>query len=131
MIEETASSKNRRSGKTGSRRYLLLAIICFVLVVCISSAFYAACGIVIIRPVTGTESGATIVYWRFNSRMPFLCSIDSLLVEKTGDYTIFERGLLLSYMAKPLQKRCLVRFGFSKYLYLLSTGGKDYKNEYF
>ncbi|MCP3966877.1 MAG: hypothetical protein GY750_05195 [Lentisphaerae bacterium] len=131
MIEETTDA-TRGSSKRKIRKLFFFWTAAFATAwLAILVIFYLTCGILVIRPVIDSEQGSTIVYWRVNSKMLFFCSVDSLLVAKTGDYTICDRGILLTHMVNPLKQRMIAKFSFSSFLYLLSTNGKDYKKDYF
>jgi hypothetical protein len=72
-------------------------------------------------------SGATIVYWRFNLSLPFICSADGLLEESGTGVSILGRGLVLAKVAKPIMDRKIMKFDYSETLYLWSTGGKKFE----
>lgn len=83
-------------------------------------------GIFVIQPIGAIPDGATIVYWRNGLNVPFVASADGLVVESGAQLSLLTRGMMLSTLAEPIRSREIVRFRYSRPMYLLSTGGKEY-----
>lgn len=88
--------------------------------------FWLTCGIFVIQPIGAIPDGVTIVYWRIGTKMPFVSSADGLLEESGSGVSLLGRGAVLAGVAEPITERELFRFGYSRTLYLWSTGGKEY-----
>lgn len=90
--------------------------------------FRLFCGIFVIQPIGAIPEGTTIVYWRNGMNMPFISSPDGLLIESGAGVSLLGRGLMLAKIAGPIKEKEIIRFGYSKTLYLWSTGGKEFEN---
>ena len=101
----------------GSAIALLLLII----------AFYFCCGLFVIQPIGAVPDGATIVYWRLNMNLPFISSADGLLLDKTGSVSLLGRAIAFGAIAQPIVERKLLKLPYSRQLYLISTGGKEFE----
>jgi hypothetical protein len=111
-----AKQKKKRS----SAATLLLLSILF-------GSVYFCCGIFVIQPIGAIPDGASIVYWRANLRLPFICSADGLFLETSGaGVSLLGRGIFLGGIADKIKDRKIVNLPYSKTLYLWSTGGKEY-----
>lgn len=97
-----------------------------VLLFCLVIFFRIFCGVFVIQPIGAIPDGATIIYWRNGMNLPFIASADGLLEERGASVSLLGRGLLLGELAKPIKEREILRIGYSKRLYLWSTGGKMY-----
>jgi hypothetical protein len=88
--------------------------------------FYVCCGFFVIQPIGAVPEGATILYWRLGTNLPFIASADGLLLQKTGSVSLLGRAIAFSKLAEPVIERKIVKLPYSRQLYLLSTGGKDF-----
>lgn len=88
--------------------------------------FRIFCGIFVIQPIGAIPDGTTIVYWRSGSNMPFIGSADGLLEKSGSGVSLLGRGVMLGNMADIVLKKEIFRVGYSKTLYLISTGGKEF-----
>jgi len=87
---------------------------------------YCATGFFVIQPIGMLPEGATIWYWRHGTHLPFVCSADGLLVRDQGKVTLLGRGVTLAALAGPIMDRKIVSLPYSKTLYLVSTGGREF-----
>lgn len=85
------------------------------------------CGFFVIQPIGLMPKGATIVYWRTGVNLPFISSADGLLEESGIGVSLLGRGMMLAKFAETIKEKEIIRFGYSKQLYLYSTGGKEYE----
>jgi len=92
--------------------------------------FRIFCGIFVIQPIGAIPDGVTIIYWRQGIDvpydMPFIASADGILEERMGGVSLLGRGAVLARVAEPIKEREIIRFGYSKWLYSWSTGGRKY-----
>ncbi len=58
--------------------------------------------------------------------LPFMASADSIVAKTGFSVSLISRGIALARYSKPILDRKIARFGYSKVLYLWSTGGKTY-----
>jgi uncharacterized Zn finger protein (UPF0148 family) len=89
--------------------------------------FWLTCGFFVIQPIGAIPDGVTIVYWRLDTKLPFVSSPDGLLVASGTGVSLLGRGVVLGAIAEPILERELFRFGYSRTLYLWSTDGKEYE----
>jgi hypothetical protein len=92
------------------------------------SGFYYCFGLFIVHPLGASSEGATYLYWRPGSEMPFVSSADGLLLKKADPkkkaaITADARGAALSKTSDFVLKRRLLKLPYSRELYLQSTGG--------
>ena len=59
--------------------------------------------------------------------LPFISSADGLLLEKTGSVSLLGRAIAFGKIAEPIVERKIVKLPYSKQLYLISTGGKEFE----
>ncbi len=100
--------------------YIGIALLLFVLF------FRCFCGFFVIQPIGLIPKGATVVYWRAGLNLPFICSADGLLEESGTGVSLLGRGMMLAKFAETIKEKEIIRFGYSKQLYLYSTDGKEY-----
>ena len=128
LQHQAAENRSRPKGdsdRTNRKTYRGIALACFVSVVC-AFVFWLTCGFFVIQPIGAVPDGVTIVYWRVGTKLPFVSSADGLLKASGSDVSLLGRGVVLAGVAKPIKERELFRFGYSRTLYLWSTGGKEY-----
>jgi len=118
--EQTPTNATPRKRRNRSLQIVLgaVALACVV--------FRLTCGIFVIQPIGAIPDGVTIVYWRVGTKMPFVSSADGLLEESGSGVSLLGRGAVLAGIADPITERELFRFGYSRTLYLWSTGGKEF-----
>jgi hypothetical protein len=92
------------------------------------TAFYFLCGLFVIQPIGAIPEGATIVYFRYETNLPFIASADGMLDQTGTGVSLLGRGLALGVIAKGLEDKKICRLPYSKTLYLISTEGKEYGN---
>ena len=91
-------------------------------------AFYLFCGIFVVQPIGAVPEGVTIVYWRYQTKMPFISSADGLLSEHMGGVSLLGRGVLLGTLSPHLLENKIIGAPYSETLYLISTKGKSFSN---
>ena len=106
------------------KRLIALAVI--LLLVEWGLLFYFATGFFVIQPIGALPEGATVWYWRYDSELPFISSADGFLVDNQRDVSLLNRGLVLAVLVKPLTQLKIASLPYSKTLYLISTGGREF-----
>jgi hypothetical protein len=107
-----------------ARRQGILACILFFLV---CSLTYFTTGFFVIQPIGALPEGATIWYWRLDTSLPFICSADGLLLEKHEGVSLLGRAVALGAVARPIADRKIATLPYSRTLYLISTGGREFE----
>lgn len=115
-------AKNTVKRKSHRKRYTLITLVATMLF------FRVFCGIFVVQPIGAIPDGVTIVYWRSGMNISFIASADGIL-HKSGDgVSLFGRGAVLAALSETLNDRAIVRLGYSRTLYLWSTGGREFSN---
>jgi len=89
--------------------------------------FRVYCGIFVIQPIGAIPDGVTIIYWRYGTNLPFVASADGLLEQSGAGVSLLGRAIALGALAEVIIDKEIIRFGYSRTFYLISTGGKEYK----
>ena len=84
-------------------------------------------GIFVTQPIGAVPEGVTVVYWRVGLDLPFIVSADGMALEATGGVSILTRGILLGQLAETIADRRLANLPYSRWLYLRSTGGREFE----
>jgi len=111
--------------KTGSRKKWSIGCLLGFVLFCV--AFYFMVGIFVIQPIGAVPEGKTILFWRFDTNMPFISSADGLLLDNDENVSLLGRGVVLAAVAEAIEDKIIVRLPYMKFLYLLSTGGKEFE----
>ncbi len=94
---------------------VLLTLICFYFT-----------GFFVIQPIGALPEGATILFNRYDTNFPFICSADGLLLESQGKVSLLGRAVFLGGISKILKEKEIIRFPYIETLYLISTNGKKF-----
>ncbi len=105
----------------------LIALGVIFLLVEWASLFYFTTGFFVIQPLEALPEGATVWYWRYDTGLPFISSADGFLVDNQRDVSLLNRGLVLAVLVKPITQLKIVSLPYSKTLYLISTGGREFR----
>jgi len=100
--------------------FVLLAVSLLVV------AFYFLCGLFVIQPIGAIPDGSTIVYFRYETNMSFISSADGMLDKTGAGVSLLGRGIALGAIAEGIEDKKICSLPYSKTLYLISTGGKEY-----
>ena len=101
-------------------------IIGFAVSLLCAFGFYFCCGFFVVQPIGAIPDGATILYWRADMQLPFVASADGILLEKTGSVSLLGRAIAIGQTAEPIIDRKIMKLPYSRQLYLISTGGKEF-----
>lgn len=89
--------------------------------------FYFFFGFFVVQPIGAAPKGVTIFYLRLGStNISFIESPDSLSQKIQGGVSIFGRGMAITSFMKVYEHKIILRLPYTKFLYLISTGGKEY-----
>jgi len=88
--------------------------------------FYFGTGFFVIQPAGALPEGATVWYWRYGTGLPFISSADGFLVDMQGGASLLDRGFFLAVLAELIAQLKIASLPYSKTLYLISTGGREF-----
>ncbi|MBB3174553.1 hypothetical protein FHR90_002398 [Endobacter medicaginis] len=117
--DRTASSESPRKGNPA--KLVIIGIIVLTLLV----AAYTQLGIIVVQPIGSVPDGRTVVIWRRSANLNFIDSADAVCDRSKAGVSLFCRGVVLAAIVKT--NPILLRLPYSKVLYDLSTGGKEYE----
>lgn len=98
-------------------------VVSFVVVVFLG--LYFCLGIFVIQPIGALPEGATVVYWRIGMNLPFVSSIDGIMLDRMGSVSLLGRAMGIATIGQPILERKILNLPFSKSLYLMSTNGVE------
>ena len=107
------------------RGLIVLAVI--FLLVEVGLLFYFTTGFFVIQPTGALPKGATVWYWRYGTGLPFVSSADGFLVDRPGGVSLLGRRFVLSSLAELIAQLKIASLPYSKTLYLISTGGREFQ----
>jgi hypothetical protein len=124
------STREQRSPSpmTRKRRRNILPIVVVLALPIVLFACYSALGVFVVQPIGALPDGATVLYFRLSTNMPFISSVDGLLRDRAGGVSLLGRGLALAKAAALLENRKIVSLPYIHALYLLTTGGTEYSS---
>jgi hypothetical protein len=85
-------------------------------------------GFVTVQPIGAIPDGITIWYFRAGLNLPFITSPDGFLLKTTGQLSLMSRIMVLSTITDAIKDRIILRLPYSKFLYTISTGGKEFED---
>lgn len=77
----------------------------------------------VIQPMGAIPTGKTLIILRLN-KTNFIDSADAMCVRETGNLNLMCRGMMMSAVIN--KSKVLMKLPYSKFLYEISTGGKEY-----
>jgi len=77
----------------------------------------------VIQPMGAIPTGKTLIILRLN-KTNFIDSADAMCVRETGSLNLMCRGIMMSAVIN--KSKILMKLPYSKFLYEISTGGKEY-----
>jgi hypothetical protein len=89
--------------------------------------FYLSFGFFVVQPLGAVPEGKTVFYFRLGTGLPFVCSADGMLEKNGKGVSIFGRLGAMAGIVERMEGRIILRLPYSKQLYLISTGGKEYE----
>jgi len=116
-LDAQANKSSNRSNHTGA---VVAGVIVGILILWFTT------GVFVIQPIGAVPNGATVWYWRFGTSLPFIGSADGLLLKTQGEVSLLGRTVFLGGFAKLMPGRKIIAFPYSRTLYLISTGGKEF-----
>ena len=123
MPIEPSTGNNNVSTKKKINFTTILLLLLFILII------YLTMGLFVIQPIGAIPEGTTILYWRYDTKLPFISSADGLLLKAKGNqgFSLFERGMMLGAIGKIMEDRKIANLPYIKVLYLISTGGQEFE----
>ena len=107
-------------------RKLIVLVVIFLLVE-VGLLFYFTTGFFVIQPTRALPEGATVWYWRYDTGLPFISSADGFLVDKQEGVSLLGRRFVLAALAELIVQLKIASLPYSKTLYLISTGGREFQ----
>ena len=116
-VEKIVERKNSKKG-------LIITLLVFFL---IFGFFYSTMGLFVVQPIGAIPEGTTILYWRYDTKLPFISSADGLLLEQGQGVSLLGRGIVLGAIGELMEERKITNLPYSRTIYLISTGGKEFE----
>jgi hypothetical protein len=82
-------------------------------------------GVFTVQPIGAAPEGLTFLYYGRGPDMPLFASPDGLCLKLDRGVSIWCRATAIAGVA-PLTERIIVRLPYSRFAYLLSTGGHEF-----
>ncbi|MGE0772519.1 MAG: hypothetical protein AB7K37_12455 [Cyclobacteriaceae bacterium] len=89
--------------------------------------FYFSFGFFVIQPIGAIPDGATVLYFRLGLNVTFISSADGILLDNEQDVSLLGRMIILGKFGEIVKERKIVSLPYSRTLYLISTGGKEFE----
>jgi hypothetical protein len=106
-------------------RTLIVLVVIFLLVEG-GLFFYFTTGFFVIQPTRALPEGGTVWYWRYDTGLPFISSADGFLVDTREGVSLLDRRFVLAALAELIAQLKIASLPYSKTLYLISTGGREF-----
>lgn len=101
-----------------SKKLIILISTVIILIVT-----YSQITLFVVQPIGAVPTGKTLVILRLN-KTNFIDSADAMCVRETGSLNLLCRGMMMSAVVN--KSTILMKLPYSKFLYEISTGGKEY-----
>ncbi|MDY0402287.1 hypothetical protein [Sulfurovum sp.] len=101
-----------------SKKLIILISTVIILIVT-----YSQITLFVVQPIGAVPTGKTLVILRLN-KTNFIDSADAMCVRETGSLNLMCRGMMMSAVIN--KSKILMKLPYSKFLYEISTGGKEY-----
>lgn len=101
-----------------SKKLIILISTVIILIVT-----YSQITLFVVQPIGAIPTGKTLVILRLN-KTNFIDSADAMCVRETGSLNLLCRGMMMSAVIN--KSKILMKLPYSKFLYEISTGGKEY-----
>lgn len=101
-----------------SKKLIILISTVIILIVA-----YSQITLFVVQPIGTVPTGKTLVILRLN-KTNFIDSADAMCVRETGSLNLLCRGMMMSAVIN--KSKILMKLPYSKFLYEISTGGKEY-----
>lgn len=89
--------------------------------------FYFSFGFFVIQPIGAVPDGATVLYFRLGLNVTFISSADGILLDNEQDVSLLGRMIVLGKFGEIVKERKIVSLPYSRTMYLVSTGGKEFE----
>lgn len=101
-----------------SKKLIILISTIIILIVA-----YSQITLFVVQPIGAVPTGKTLVILRLN-KTNFIDSADAMCVRETGSLNLMCRGMMMSAVLN--KSKILIKLPYSRFLYEISTGGKEY-----
>jgi len=122
--EEKTMDNIKTGKKKNSKKGLIITLLVFFLTV---GFVYSTMGLFVVQPIGAIPEGTTVLYWRYDTTLPFISSADGLLLEKGQGVSLLGRAVVLGAIGELMEERKIMNLPYSRTLYLISTGGKEFE----
>jgi hypothetical protein len=99
----------------------------FVIASAVVLIFYFSFGFFVIQPIGAVPKGATIFYFRLGMNTSFISSADGIILDSDQEVSLLSRLMVMGAFAESAKNRKIITLPYSKSLYLISTGGVEFK----
>jgi hypothetical protein len=106
----------------GGKRALIIVVAILVLI----AGGASTTGIFVVNPIPTVPEGETVWYYRRGTGLPFVSSADGLNVAQGAGVTQDSRASMNAKIARLIGAKVISKLGYSRALYLYSTGNKDF-----
>lgn len=121
---KTAEKQSETESKKSKHKKIIVAMLSFTIFLL---AFYFCVGVFLVQPIGAIPDGTTVLYWRFATNMPFISSADGILLDNGQKVSLLGRGIVLGKVSELMERRKILTFPYSRALYLISTGGREFE----
>ena len=97
---------------------------CVLVVLFFCAALYFLTGFFVIQPVGAVPNGVTVWYLRIDTKLPFISSVDGILLDSGAGVSLFGRALGFGAIGRIVIDRAILKLPYSETLYLISTSGR-------
>ncbi len=104
------------------KAYIAIGVFILLLVV-----IFFTTGFFVIQPIGAVPQGVTVWYFRVGTNLPFIASPDGLSLERTGEVSLMGRLVIAGQVSNLIKNKIILRMPYLKFMYLISTGGKEYE----
>ena len=123
-IKEDATDNVQITGQKRRREILIITLIGIALII---GFIYFTMGLFVVQPIGAIPEGATVLYWRYGAKLPVISSADGLLSKKEQGVSLLGRAVALGTIGTLVTERKIIKFPYSRTLYLISTGGREFE----
>ena len=109
------------------KRVLVIVVVAIMLAIGLT---YITIGVFVIQPMGALPEGATVLYWRVSTNLPFISSADGLLLDTGSEVSLLGRAIVMGTIGSIVVERKIGSFPYSRTFYLLSTKGKEFEKKH-
>ncbi|NLT50358.1 MAG: hypothetical protein GXX85_05510 [Ignavibacteria bacterium] len=99
--------ENKKKQNASTIRIIIYILIFSVLI-------FFTTGIFVVQPIGALPEGATIVYWRFGTSMPYITSADGMLSKSGAGVSLLGRGIALGSLLGNIKDKQIISLPYSQ-----------------